>query len=354
MVSLVAASVFRRLAVSRPLRELRDLPNERKSHLAARSQIGGLAVLVAWVVAVVAVIHLFGAVERATVLWLRGIIAGLVLVACVGLVDDFQSQGPAKKLAVEGLALTLLFLNAGLLEPFADLPWIWQAAWVLGASLWALSLTNATNFIDGLDGLATGVTTLSAIGMIGLALLISDEAAAIAAACIAGVSLGFLRSNITPARVFLGDTGSLFLGMALSVVGLRIFSQQPSWTTAASLVLLSWIPLGDFLFAVIRRGARQDRIWSPDDGHVHHRLVRAGMAPKFAVTSLWLISALAVVAGIETFRHSRERLWALALLLATLPVLWTLWRASTADRRDRRRSTAEKQPTPALTRDRAA
>ncbi len=326
--SLGASSLFRRLAVAKTWRDLRDLPGERKPHRAARSQIGGLAILSAWMFAVATVVHFFGAVGSETLQWIRGIVPAMVLMACVGLVDDLQSQEVWPKLGGQLLAILLVFLGSPLLHTFSSQPWTLQLMWGLGAGFFALTLTNATNFIDGLDGLAAGVSGASALGLVVLALLLGDETSAVLAACLAGASLGFLRSNVVPARIFLGDTGSLFLGLGLSVTCLRIFSLSPTWSTALALVLLHSIALGDFTFAVLRRGLHHARIWRADEGHIHHRLLRGGMSMRFAVASLWLVAALSGVTGIETFRHGSARVWAAALVLATLPVVWTAWRSA--------------------------
>jgi len=188
-----------------------------------------------------------------------------------------------------------------------------------------------------------------------MALLVGDQASAVVAACTAGVSVGFLRSNVAPARVFLGDTGSLFLGMTLAVIGLRIFAQEPTPSTGAGLLLLSWIAWGDFVFAIVRRSWRRIAIWRADQGHVHHRLVRAGLTPRYAVVSLWVLALLGGVAGVATFQHSYERIWAAALLLATLPMIWAAWRGSThSHRRGLRHHAADTGSESLLAGDRAA
>jgi UDP-GlcNAc:undecaprenyl-phosphate GlcNAc-1-phosphate transferase len=352
--SLVATTLLRRLSIASFLRDLRDRPGPRKCHRAARSQIGGLVVVLGFGAGILSIVYLFGGVSPEATMWFGSLVPGLVLVTCLGLVDDVEAVGPGWKLLVEILATTMVFLASGMAGAIGPVAWPLQVAWILGGLLWTLGLTNATNFIDGLDGLAAGVTALSSAGLAVLALLVGDGASAIVAGCLAGVSAGFLRANISPARLFLGDSGSLFLGMSLGLIGLRIFAHSPSWLTALSLVLISWTAWGDFLFAILRRSRRHIAVWKADEGHIHHRLVRAGMSPRVAVVSLWIVSALAVATGIATFRHSLERVWASALLLATLPVIWAATRAMSSRTLSRDSATGTAESTAAIAGDRAA
>lgn len=343
ILSLLASSLLRRAVVGSRMRALRDVPEGDGIHCAARNVTGGLAVLAAWLTTLGVAVYVFGELPASALAFLFGVTPALLLVAGLGLVDDLSARTPLQKLVVQALALSVAHVATGVLDPlFALDPWARTIASAV-AVLYALGLTNATNLIDGLDGLATGVSAIAALGLTLMALMVDDAASAVLAVSIAGVSVGFLRMNVTPARSFLGDTGSLFLGMALALVSLRIFALRPEPTTALALLLLHWVASLDLVFAVWRRLAQGRSPFRGDRGHVHHRLVRAGMRPRLAVRLLWSLSLLAATAAVQSFRTESPLMWAMTVVLATLPLAWILRPSRNHGRRD----AAEGPATPA-------
>ena len=157
--------------------------------------------------------------------------------------------------------------------------------------LWILGLTNALNFIDGVDGLAGGI---AAIGAASLACIEAGKApwAAAVAASISGASIGFLRYNFPPAKIFLGDAGSLLLGFWLAFVALTAASKTFAATTLLLPMLVMGVPLFDTLWAIARRALAGKPIWSADRGHLHHRLLARGYTAKRVLLVLYSISIL--------------------------------------------------------------
>ena len=155
--------------------------------------------------------------------------------------------------------------------------------------VWVLGLTNALNFIDGVDGLASGI---AAIGAASLACIEYGKApwAAAVAASIAGSCIGFLRWNFPPAKIFLGDAGSLLLGFWLATVALAAASKTAAATTLLLPMLVLGVPLVDVLWAVTRRALAGKPIWRADRGHLHHRLLARGFTPRKVLLVLYSVS----------------------------------------------------------------
>ena len=167
---------------------------------------------------------------------------------------------------------------------------------VLG--LWIVGTTNATNLVDGADGLAPGLTVTQALGLTVLAVIAGELTIGVLAAALAGCALGFLRSNRHPAKIYLGDSGSMSLGFTLGALGAILIARSASPQIALAVVLMGWVPWFDTTFAVIRRLASGESPFRPDRDHVHHRLVARGLPVATAVRRLWAVGILATAAGI--------------------------------------------------------
>jgi UDP-N-acetylmuramyl pentapeptide phosphotransferase/UDP-N-acetylglucosamine-1-phosphate transferase len=214
-----------------------------------------------------------------------------------------------------------------------DLPWLSSSAEavilpdvisLLATVIWLVGITNAINWLDGLDGLAAGVAGIAAIGLVSVSFSLHQVAAAFLAAALAGCCFGFLRHNFNPARIFMGDGGSYFLGFSLAAIS--IVGPAKGLTTVSLLLplLILSLPLAD-MSAVIMGRLRSGRSpFYPDRRHLHHRLLRAGFSHRRTVLLIyvftqWLASIAMVVANVEM-----RFLWlglATAILVGTVMVI---------------------------------
>jgi len=221
---------------------------------------------------------------------------GAGLIFAVGVADDRWDVPPEAKLVVQIVA-TALLLYAG--EGF----WRGGPFWVSIplTFLWVIGVTNAVNLIDGLDGLAASVTTVAALALAIVASIIGQVDLAVVAAALAGGSLGFLAYNAKPARIFMGDCGSLFLGYGLATVALGVQSTgEPVIGTLVPVVVLA-VPIFDTTFVTVTRILGGRRVTEGGNDHTHHRLVRLGLSEQGAVLGLTGVSAGFALAALALF-----------------------------------------------------
>jgi UDP-GlcNAc:undecaprenyl-phosphate GlcNAc-1-phosphate transferase len=169
-----------------------------------------------------------------------------------------------------------------------------------------VGVTNAVNLIDGLDGLAAGVSSIAALSLMVLCIMTGSNTAVVLTAALAGACLGFLPRNFNPAEIFMGDTGSTFLGFVLAVTSiLGVFKGYALLAVSVSVLCLG-LPVFDTVFAMLRRMAKHQPIMQPDRGHLHHRLIDRGFSQKQAVLILYAISfCLGCLAIFISFKDSR-------------------------------------------------
>ena len=158
--------------------------------------------------------------------------------------------------------------------------------------LWIVGITNAVNLIDGLDGLACGVSTISSMTLLVIALIVAEPDVAILMAALAGGCIGFLPYNLNPAKIFMGDTGATFLGFILATVSIQGLFKFYAIISFAVPFLMLGLPIFDTCFAIFRRVAHGQSPMAPDRGHIHHRLIDMGFSQKQAVAVLYIISAI--------------------------------------------------------------
>ena len=320
LAALVLTPLVRRIAV---FAGWRDKPVEpHKTHRAARPNAGGIALLLALALALLGARAGFEAISGRLDTLLLAVVPGALLVSAMGLLDDLRGCRPLEKLLAQVVALALLHTGADVLGVglLSGLPWGLGLGIAVVVALWMLGLTNAMNLIDGIDGLAAGVTVFSAFGLVAVALSVGDPAAAVLAAALTGAALGFLRTNRAPARIYLGDSGSLLLGYLLAVVGAVLLARRPEPMMALALLLLGWVPLLDTSFAVLRRLRSRVSPLQADRDHLHHRIVARGVPAGRAALLLWSLQALAVVAALAILAGANPIAWLAGLVVATLPL----------------------------------
>ncbi|HEY3415438.1 MAG TPA: MraY family glycosyltransferase [Armatimonadota bacterium] len=287
-----------------------DQPHARRVHTKPTPRWGGLAMYAAFALTVLLLypirLRMFG--ENILNMRVVGILVGGLLVTIVGALDD-KYNVPAKiKLLGQILAATVLTLpifGVRMVVAFdADLPqWLGAALTVV----WVVAITNTINLIDGLDGLAAGISGMAALTFLVIGVVMKGAfGEAMLAAALAGVCIGFLRYNFHPARVFMGDSGSHFLGFTIAALSIL-----QNWKVAAGLsfaipVLILAVPIFDTAFAIVRRLRRGQPIFSPDKGHLHHRLLSLGLDQRTVVLSIYLLTAVGCLLAVLL---AHARLW---------------------------------------------
>lgn len=248
-------------------------------------------------------------------LWLLWGPATLILL--LGVADDIWGMNPWAKLAVQ-LAAALWLVSAGVNISKLSTPW--GAVVSLGAFsipvtlLWLVGVTNAFNLIDGLDGLAAGVSFLSATAIAATAVMVDDKIVVVMTLALAGALLGFLRHNFSPATIFLGDSGSLFIGFLLAASAV-VWQQKSTVAIAVAAPLVAFaLPVTDTAVSMLRRYLRGQPLFTSDRQHIHHRLLALGFTPRQAVLVLYGLSAIAAL-GCILIARGHNFLTAMVLLL---------------------------------------
>jgi UDP-GlcNAc:undecaprenyl-phosphate GlcNAc-1-phosphate transferase len=302
-----------------------DLPSERKVHTEPMPLLGGIAIYVAVLIALVAL------GDRFYITQLAGILIGATLMSFVGLWDDRRPLRPLLKLGSQALAAGVLVAAGVHVSLF---PWPWLD--LLLTVAWVLTVTNALNFMDNMDGLSSGLAAIAGGYFVLLAVMNDQALVAPLAAALAGACIGFLVYNFNPASIIMGDAGSLFLGFCLAAVGLKLnFRGQPTAVTWMVPVLVLAVPLYDLVLVVVSRLRRRvNPFTTAGKDHLSHRLVRGGATAREASLVLYLLGCGAGTLAVFTSAASRTE--ALVVLAAVAGLAgWGLWHfelASTARR----------------------
>ena len=282
-----------------------DMPNDRKIHTAPMPRSGGAAILISFLLAII--LAKLWKTDITDLLTLNNetlfFLSGAMIVFGIGLVDDFHRIPASIKLLFQIAGASFAFfggLRIAGLSFFGSLfaTSIWSYAITV---FWFLVIINAINLVDGMDGLAAGIVFFACIVMVILDILKSDYLSALFFATLGGSVLGFLRYNFNPASIFMGDSGSYFLGYAIA--GFSIMNSIKAQMSAILLipVLALGLPLFDTILSTLRRFIRGRKIFSADNGHIHHKLLGLGLTTKRTVLMFYGVScALCAIAVIMT------------------------------------------------------
>ena len=286
---VVKSLAFRVGAVDDPKK---DKDPGRRMHRNPIPRMGGLAIFLGFLLStLIFVVPLTNPT--------KGMLVGAVIIVILGILDDIYDLPAKLKFLVQIVAAVIAMLSGNIITVlsnpniFSSNP-VWQLGWLSYpiTVLWIVAITNAVNLIDGLDGLACGVSTISSMTMLVVALLVTETREAVMMGALAGACLGFLPYNLNPAKIFMGDTGSTFLGFILATVSIQGMFKLPAIITFVVPFLMLGLPIFDTAFAFIRRIAHGQSPMHADRGHVHHRLIDMGFSQKQAVGILYVISAI--------------------------------------------------------------
>ena len=308
-----------------------DIPNERRINKKPMPRLGGVAVLAGFFVSIIYLlivmnvektITLFG--EEQYFIKILGFIVGALILAVTCFIDDAKGIPALAKLAGQLLAAGMVvacgikidLVNIPFLENQMNLNDVLSYIVTIG---WIVGITNAINLIDGLDGLSSGVTLISCISLLIIfSLNGSPVISIILITALAGAIVGFLPYNFNPAKTFIGDTGSNFLGYSLAVISiLGVAKTYTAIVIIAPLIVLG-LPIFDTLFAIVRRvikGKSLKAILAPDKGHLHHRLMAKGYSQKQSVLILYGITASLGMFAIILFESGPWKAISFALLI---------------------------------------
>jgi UDP-GlcNAc:undecaprenyl-phosphate GlcNAc-1-phosphate transferase len=296
-----------------------DIPKDRKVHTIPTPRIGGLAVFLAFSITFVLGDLYLTPVSDVFVINQQRIFAyfgGLILLSC-GLWDDFRRLNPWIKLFFQIAGVTVAFMGGLSISGFHldgfSVRFGILASYVITV-FWFLLFINAVNLIDGLDGLAGGIVFFTSILMAVLSYMHGDYLTAFYFSALGGAILGFLKHNFNPASIFLGDSGSYFLGYV--VAALAISSSMKSQVSALMLIplLALGVPIFDTLVSPIRRFIRGRDVFQPDKGHIHHLFLRMGLSTQRVVMIIYGITLLLCVASIALVMYRGEGIAAILML----------------------------------------
>jgi UDP-GlcNAc:undecaprenyl-phosphate/decaprenyl-phosphate GlcNAc-1-phosphate transferase len=289
-------------------REVRDMANRRglvskpqdgrHVHESPLPRLGGVAIFLAFSVSLSLWLALSLFFPRLMIgvvpTTLLRIYVPACLIFCLGIYDDLYGAGPYLKFAVQAIAAGMLFAGG---MRVLDLPVLFPHTlpWFVGLPLtvlWVVAVTNAFNLIDGLDGLAAGLALFSTMVFFIVALVDHSWLGSLMSVTLAGAILGFLRFNFNPATIFLGDSGSLFIGFMLSALALAGAQKAPTFVTVAIPVVSFGLPILETSVSIMRRLISGRPIFTADREHIHHKLLQMGLSHRQVVIVLYAVSAM--------------------------------------------------------------
>lgn len=295
LVALILTPVVKSLAVKMGAIDdpKRDEDPERRMHSRPIPRMGGLAIFLGFLLSTLVFVPLNPSIQR--------MLLGAVIIVVLGIFDDIYALRARFKLVVQiAAALVVVLGKDGIAIEILSNPNIfspdpyWELGWlsIPVTVLWIVGMTNAVNLIDGLDGLACGVSSISSLTLLVIALMLEEPTVAVLVAALAGGCLGFLPYNLNPAKIFMGDTGATFLGFVLAWISIQGLFKMYTLISFVVPFLLFGLPIFDTCFAFVRRIAHGQSPMHADRSHVHHRLIDMGFSQKQAVAVLYVITAI--------------------------------------------------------------
>ena len=288
-----------------------DKPNARKVHTRVMPRMGGLAIYISFF----AVLFLSQGLTQQLI----GLFLGGTVLIAVGIVDDMKDIPAKVKLCgqilaaciVVGFGVRVDFMTDILFGGMFQLS-VFSAPFTV---LWIVAIINSGNLIDGLDGLAAGISTIAATTMAIVGYASGQYLMASMAMILIGSTLGFLKYNFHPAKIFMGDTGSMFLGYNLAVFAVMGFAKSFTLLSLVPPLLVLAIPILDTLFAIIRRKMNHKPIFKPDKNHLHHCLLNYGFSHRDTVLVIYAVSAVLALCGlIMTYLNSTQGILLLSVI----------------------------------------
>ncbi len=275
-----------------------DVPKDnRRMHKTPIPRLGGLAIYLGFLIAVL----LFADIDRQ----MQGILLGSVMIVVLGVLDDIMSLRALPKFLVQIAAAAVVVYHGCSIDfisnpnVFSDVNYIRLGWWATPVTIiWIVAITNAVNFIDGLDGLAVGVSAISTLTLLVIALMVAETNVSLVLIALLGACVGFMPYNKNPAKIFMGDTGATFLGFILACLSIQGLFKLYAIISFAVPFLILGVPIFDICFAFLRRIIKGQNPMVADRGHVHHRLIDMGFNQKQAVAISYMLTAILGLAAV--------------------------------------------------------
>ncbi|GHH97462.1 glycosyltransferase family 4 protein [Neobacillus kokaensis] len=288
-----------------------DQPNHRKVHHRIMPRLGGLAIYLSF---------LFGIlILQPESSYHAAIVAGGVIILITGVLDDIFELSAKVKLLLQ-IAAALVVIWGGVDVEFINLPFNGRIDFGVFSIpitvLWIVGITNAINLIDGLDGLAAGVSSIALLTITGMAVVMGNTYVVAMGVILIASTLGFLKYNFHPAKIFMGDSGALFLGYMISVLSLLGFKNIAVISFVVPIIILG-VPISDTFFAIIRRLYNKNPLSAPDKSHLHHCILKLGYSHRETVL---LIYAMSAMFGLAAFIFTMTTVWGSIIFIIILLV----------------------------------
>ena len=294
-----------------------DRPNYRKVHARIMPRLGGLAIYLSFIVTYL--------IYRPDGDFDKALLIGATIIIITGILDDMLEITAKAKMLGQLAAAVVIVVYGEIQIEFINLPFGGDLEFGYFAIpltiIWIVGITNAVNLIDGLDGLAAGVSTIALVTLSAMAILMGNPFVATVTAILAASTLGFLVFNFYPARIFMGDTGALFLGFMISVFALLGFKGVTMFALIIPVIMLG-VPVSDTFFAIVRRLREKQPLSAADKSHLHHCLLNVGFTHRQTVLIIYAIAALF---GITALIFSQATVWGALLLVAVMLVIIELF-----------------------------
>jgi UDP-GlcNAc:undecaprenyl-phosphate/decaprenyl-phosphate GlcNAc-1-phosphate transferase len=305
--------------------------SHRKVHAETVPRTGGIGIVLGFYAPLIGLLFYETGLGRELVTHpdtMLGLFIGPAIIAALGLYDDLRGASPLLKLLVQALvAVALVYSGFGI--TVVDLPFIqeFELGWLTWpiTILWLLGITNAVNLIDGLDGLAAGVALLAIAPMAMVAAISGRPLLALVLASLAGSVMGFLVYNWHPAKIFMGDVGSMFLGFVLAVATVMTSFKSGAAAAFTAPVLALGLPVFDTILTIIRRAVRGQPIFQADKQHIHHRLLESGLSHRGTVLVLYGVGASFSGTALVMSLY-RDFTAGLVMVVPVVVILSVLWR----------------------------
>ncbi len=299
MIALVLALAFTPLVIKLAFKiGAIDKPNHRKVHTKIMPRLGGLGIYAAFIGGYFAVKPFIpdGLLRQYDMNLINALLAGGSIIVLIGALDDRFELSAKVKLLGQIAAACVVVLGFGVKIDLLNIPFGGSiqpvAAWISVplTIVWIVGVTNAINLIDGLDGLAAGVSGIAITTIMIMSAIMGFVPVILLSAILLGGIIGFLVYNFHPAKIFMGDTGSLFLGFLLATLSMIGFKQVTIVSFVTPLLIIG-VPLSDTFFAIVRRLVNKKPIFAPDRGHLHHCLRELGFSHRITVLIIYGVAA---------------------------------------------------------------
>lgn len=319
LISFLLTPIIRKAAIRK---HIFAVSNNRTIHREKVPNLGGLSIFLAFVLGF-GIYHIF---TESAANFISLLIGGGIVVL-VGLWDDIRNLGCYQKLLGQIIA-AVIAVSGGFSVATADAPfvniWNGEYAGILFSVMWIVTITNAMNLLDGLDGLAAGMSILIAIFIAIAAAAFGEPDIFVLSLFLIAAIVGFVKYNLPPAKIFMGDTGSLFLGFALACLSLKAISSPASGLQLPALFVLFGIPLADTALAILRRFMQGKHLFHADKEHIHHRFIEKGFSQRHVLAVIFMVTVMCglfSLALINAYFH--QKLW--LLFVWSCLVFWFLY-----------------------------